>query len=256
MYESRYNPERSGEHICALASAFAYAWILSFCALSQSVQHIAWTIRLSMFASCKGTARTARVAAQAQNRPAQCMRELDCFSFTTSLGLDGSYFLHMFLIRAPAVGGLWHSAGAASACVDLGAPFQFLKSSAISAGFTTSALLDSSIFGNNSFGKRQQWTVDGAVQAQPLYAPGISLVDGSPTNMLLVVTEHATLFALDAGAHLPIHQQPEVPQVLHYISMSLVGEYIPPNSLPNSTSETASCPTYCHKREGGQESGD
>jgi len=161
----------------------------------------------------------------------------------------------MFLRRAPAVGGLWHSAGAASACADLGAPFQFLKSSAISAGFTTSALLDSSIFGNNSFGKRQQWTVDGAVQAQPLYAPGIPLVDGSPRNMLLVVTEHATLFALDAGAHLLIHQHPQIPQVLYCTRMSLVGKYVPPDPFPISTSDIAFCPTDCHKRETGQESG-
>ena len=67
------------------------------------------------------------------------------------------------------------------------------------AGFTTSTVLDSAVFVNSTFGKRQQWDVDGDVHAQPLYAPGI-LVSGQPTNMLLVVTEHATLYALNAGA--------------------------------------------------------
>ena len=66
------------------------------------------------------------------------------------------------------------------------------------AGFTTSTVLDSAVFVNSTFGKRQQWDVDGGVHAQPLYAPGI-LVSGQPTNMLLVVTEHATLYALNAG---------------------------------------------------------
>lgn len=67
------------------------------------------------------------------------------------------------------------------------------------AGFTTSAVLKSSVFANNAFGKRQQWSVDGAVLAQPLFAPGV-LIDGSPTNLLLVATEHSTLYALNAGA--------------------------------------------------------
>ena len=69
------------------------------------------------------------------------------------------------------------------------------------AGFTTSTVLDSAVFVNSTFGKRQQWNVDGGVHAQPLYAPGI-LVSGQPTNMLLVVTEHATLYALNAGVSL------------------------------------------------------
>ena len=67
------------------------------------------------------------------------------------------------------------------------------------AGFTTSVELSSGVFGSGAFGKRQQWTVDGAVQAQPLYAPGIVINGGAPSNLLLVVTEHATLYALDAG---------------------------------------------------------
>ena len=67
------------------------------------------------------------------------------------------------------------------------------------AGFTTSAELNSGVFGNGTFGKRQQWTTDGAVQAQPLFAPGIIINGGSPSNLLLVVTEHNTLYALDTG---------------------------------------------------------
>ncbi len=67
------------------------------------------------------------------------------------------------------------------------------------AGFTTSAELNSGVFGNGTFGKRQQWTTDGAVQAQPLFAPGIVINGGSPSNLLLVVTQRNTLYALDAG---------------------------------------------------------
>lgn len=67
------------------------------------------------------------------------------------------------------------------------------------AGFTTSAELRSGVFGNGTFGKRQQWTVDGALHAQPLFAPGIVINGGSPSNLLLVVTEHATIYALDSG---------------------------------------------------------
>ena len=36
------------------------------------------------------------------------------------------------------------------------------------------------------------------MDAQPLFAPGI-LINGEPTNMLLVVTSAATLYALNAG---------------------------------------------------------
>ena len=66
-------------------------------------------------------------------------------------------------------------------------------------------MLDSAVFVNSTFGKRQQWTVDGGVHAQPLYAPGI-IISGQPTNMLLIVTEHATLYALNAG----VSQVPEI----------------------------------------------
>ena len=40
------------------------------------------------------------------------------------------------------------------------------------AGFANSSKLSAASIGNGNFGKRQSWRLDGAVYAQPLYAPG------------------------------------------------------------------------------------
>ena len=40
------------------------------------------------------------------------------------------------------------------------------------AGFANSSSLNAASIANSNFGKLQTWKVDGAVYAQPLYAPG------------------------------------------------------------------------------------
>ncbi|HUN91626.1 MAG TPA: pyrrolo-quinoline quinone [Burkholderiaceae bacterium] len=52
----------------------------------------------------------------------------------------------------------------------------------------------------SSFGKLGQWSVDGAVDAQPLYVSGVTLADGSSHDLLLVATEHGSVYAFDAKA--------------------------------------------------------
>ncbi len=43
------------------------------------------------------------------------------------------------------------------------------------AGFANSSDLNAASIANYNFGKRKSWKVDGAVYAQPLYAPGMRL---------------------------------------------------------------------------------
>jgi hypothetical protein len=49
------------------------------------------------------------------------------------------------------------------------------------------------------FGKLGEFVVDGKVDAQPLYLSGVS-INGSPKNVLYVVTEHGSVFAFDADS--------------------------------------------------------
>ena len=50
------------------------------------------------------------------------------------------------------------------------------------------------------FGKLTSCPVDGAVYTQPLWAPGVQLADG-PHNLLIVATQHDTVFAFDAESN-------------------------------------------------------
>lgn len=52
---------------------------------------------------------------------------------------------------------------------------------------------------SGTFGKLTSCLVDGAVYAQPLWAPGISFSDGKH-NLLIVATEHDSVFAFDADS--------------------------------------------------------
>jgi hypothetical protein len=51
---------------------------------------------------------------------------------------------------------------------------------------------------SNHFGLRALWSVDGLVDAQPLYASAVSMPDGLAHNLLLAATEHASVYAFDA----------------------------------------------------------
>ncbi len=55
-----------------------------------------------------------------------------------------------------------------------------------------------------TFGKLFQATLDGLVDAQPLYIPGIPVLNQGTHNLLIVATENDSLYALDAdtGAQL------------------------------------------------------
>jgi hypothetical protein len=50
-----------------------------------------------------------------------------------------------------------------------------------------------------NFGLKAMWAVDGRVDAQPLYAAAVA-VAGSARNLVIVATEHGTVYAFDADA--------------------------------------------------------
>jgi hypothetical protein len=58
-------------------------------------------------------------------------------------------------------------------------------------------ILTASNVNSNQFGKLFQLTVDGKVDAQPLYAGGVNIFGGTH-NVLYVATEHDTVYAFDA----------------------------------------------------------
>jgi lysophospholipase L1-like esterase len=55
----------------------------------------------------------------------------------------------------------------------------------------------------NTFGKRYSTAVDGQIYAQPLYVPSVNVVGGSQSgthNLVIVATQHDSLFAIDADS--------------------------------------------------------
>jgi hypothetical protein len=52
-----------------------------------------------------------------------------------------------------------------------------------------------------SFGKLFSLPVDGALYAQPLYMPGLTMSDGLVHNVLFVATEHDSIYAFDADSN-------------------------------------------------------
>src|SRR5271155_4839578 len=51
---------------------------------------------------------------------------------------------------------------------------------------------------STTFGRLATLTVDGKVDAQPLYVPGLAIPSQGVHNVLYVATEHGSLYAFDA----------------------------------------------------------
>ena len=64
-------------------------------------------------------------------------------------------------------------------------------------------LLRPATLSSTTFGRQFTITVDGKVDAQPLYVSGVT-IGGNPHNLLIVATEHGTLYALDADTGLSL----------------------------------------------------
>ncbi len=61
---------------------------------------------------------------------------------------------------------------------------------------------------SSSFGKLFSVSVDGAVYAQPLYVPGLTMGDGSVHNVFFVATEHDSVYAFDADSNTGTNAHP------------------------------------------------
>ena len=69
-------------------------------------------------------------------------------------------------------------------------------------------ILTPSNVNSSQFGKLFQLTVDGKVDAQPLYASGVSISGQGTHNVLYVATEHDSVYAFDADTGTQIWQVP------------------------------------------------
>ena len=58
----------------------------------------------------------------------------------------------------------------------------------------------------NTFGRLQTLSVDGKVDAQPLYVPLVTFTGTTRHNVLLVATEHDSVYAYDADSGVPLWQ--------------------------------------------------
>eukprot|EP00884_Botryococcus_braunii_P022459 jgi/Botrbrau1/8898/Bobra.0148s0015.1 len=52
----------------------------------------------------------------------------------------------------------------------------------------------------DTFGLLGQWPVDGSVYAQPLYAPGVRMLDGTIKKLVVIATEFNSVYAFDADS--------------------------------------------------------
>ena len=91
------------------------------------------------------------------------------------------------------------SASSSVAVSDLAGVFTYHNDLARDGSNTQEYALTSSTVTTTSFGKLFSCSVDGAVYAQPLWVPGIS-VGGGTHNVLIVATQHDSVYAFDADA--------------------------------------------------------
>ena len=78
------------------------------------------------------------------------------------------------------------------------------------------------------FGRRTTYPVDGAIYAQPLFVPGLSVAGGSH-NAVVVATEHDSVYAFDADVTGPAHRP------LWHRSL------LPPGAKPVSAKDDVTC---------------
>src|SRR6267378_8505340 len=67
----------------------------------------------------------------------------------------------------------------------------------------TEAILNTSNVNVSQFGKLFSYTVDGSIQAQPLYVPNVPVAGQGTHNVLYVVTMNDVLYAFDADSNSP-----------------------------------------------------
>ncbi|MGO9087838.1 MAG: hypothetical protein ACLP6G_16185 [Terriglobales bacterium] len=92
------------------------------------------------------------------------------------------------------------SSGSASVAVtDLPGVFTYHNGGARDGANTQEFALNASTVSTGTFGKLTSCTVDGAVYAQPLWVPGLS-IGGGTHNVVFVSTQHDSVFAFDADA--------------------------------------------------------
>ena len=76
--------------------------------------------------------------------------------------------------------------------------FQWKGDHSGSGNFGTETKLTPANVNPTQFGRKGDFTVDGLVLAQPLYIAGMTMADGTAHNLLIVATEHNSVYGFDA----------------------------------------------------------
>ena len=132
------------------------------------------------------------------------------------------------IAETPATGSLLTGGSAVSLVVSTGSAatgtsvLTYKYDASRSGADTTETVLTPANVGASTFGLRRNLSVDGLVDAQPLYVPQLS-VAGAPHNVVYVATEHDSVYAFDAdtGAtlwHVSLMLSGETPSDDHFCS--------------------------------------